>query len=57
MVNMMLINKIAITLMVIYCIGDPTGQYLNWLGDVKVYLVAAAISIVSLPWVVSIFDS
>ena len=53
----MLINKIAVTLMVIYFIGDPTGQYLNWLGDVKVYLVAVTVSIVSLPWVVSMFDS
>jgi hypothetical protein len=57
MVTMMLINKFAITLMVIYFIGDPTGLYLNWLGDVKVYLIAAAVSIVSLPWVASIFDS
>ena len=54
---MMLLNKLAITLMVIYFLGDPTGQYLNWLGDVKVYLVATAISIVSLPWVVSVFDN
>jgi hypothetical protein len=57
MVTMMLINKFAIILMLIYFMGDPTGQYLNWLGDVKVYLVAVALSIVSLPWVASIFDS
>jgi hypothetical protein len=44
-------NKIIIALMAIYFLGDPDLQYLAWLGDMKVYLVAAAIALVSMPWI------
>jgi hypothetical protein len=49
-------NKIIIALMAIYFLGDPQLQYLAWLGDLKVYLVAAAIALVSMPWIASQLD-
>jgi hypothetical protein len=49
-------NKIIITLMAIYFIGDPHLQYLSWLGDLKLYIVAAAIALVSMPWIASQLD-
>jgi hypothetical protein len=45
------VNKIIIGLMAIYFLGDPDLQYLSWLGDLKLYLVAAAIALVSMPWI------
>ena len=33
-------NKIIITLMAIYFVGDPHLQYLSWLGELKLYVVA-----------------
>ena len=48
--------KIIITLMAIYFPGDPDLQYLVWLGDLKLYLVAAAIALVSMPWIISQLD-
>ena len=49
-------NKVIIALMAIYFIGDPSLQYLAWLGDLKVYTVAAAIALVSMPWIASQLD-
>jgi hypothetical protein len=49
-------NKIIIALMTIYFLGDPQLQYLTWLGDMKLYLVAAAIALVSMPWITSQLD-
>jgi hypothetical protein len=49
-------NKVIITLMVIYFLGDPDLQYLAWLGDLKVYVVAAALSLISMPWIASQLD-
>ncbi len=49
-------NKMIITLMVIYFLGDPSLQYLAWLGALKIYVVAAAITLVSMPWVASHLD-
>jgi len=49
-------NKVMIALMAIYFLGDPDLQYLAWLGDLKVYLVAAAIALVSMPWIASQLD-
>jgi hypothetical protein len=43
--------------MVIYFLGDPDLQYLPWLGDLKVYVVVAALSLVSMPWNASQFNS
>jgi len=37
-------------------IGDPGLQYLAWLGELKVYIVAAAIALVSMPWIASQLD-
>jgi len=49
-------NKVMIALMTIYFLGDPDLHYLAWLGDLKVYLVAAAIALVSMPWIASQLD-
>jgi hypothetical protein len=49
-------NKVIIALMAIYFIGDPGLQYLAWLGELKVYIVAAAIAAVSMPWIASQLD-
>jgi hypothetical protein len=49
-------NKIIITLMAIYLVGDPHLQYLSWLGDLKLHIVAAAIALVSMPWIAEQLD-
>jgi hypothetical protein len=49
-------NKIFIALMAIYFLGDPDLHYLAWLGDLKLYAVAAALSLVSMPWIASQLD-
>jgi hypothetical protein len=50
------VNKIIIALMAIYFLGDPDLQYLSWLGDMKLYIVAAAIALVSMPWIAAQLD-
>jgi hypothetical protein len=49
-------NKTIITLMAIYFVGDPHLQYLSWLGDLKFYVVAATLALVSMPWIASQLD-
>lgn len=49
-------NKVFIALMAIYFLGDPDLHYLAWLGDLKLYAVAAALSLVSMPWIASQLD-
>jgi hypothetical protein len=49
-------NKIIIGLMAIYFLGDPDLHYLSWLGDLKLYVVAAALALVSMPWIASQID-
>ncbi len=49
-------HKLFIGLMVILFLGDPSLQSLAWLGEMKTYLVAATIALVSLPFVVSQID-
>lgn len=49
-------HKLFIGLMAIFLLGDPGLQTLAWLGDMKVYLVAAAVALVSMPFVVSQLD-
>jgi len=49
-------HKLMIVLMVIFFLGDPGLQTLAWLGEMKVYMVAAAIAMVSMPFVVSQLD-
>ena len=49
-------HKYIIGLMVIFFLGDPSLQTLAWLGDIKVYIVTAAIALVSIPFVVSQLD-
>jgi hypothetical protein len=49
-------NKIIIALMATYFVGDPHLQYLAWLGDLKLYIVAAAIALVSMPWIAEQLD-
>ena len=50
------VNKIIVGLMAIYFLGDPQLQYLSWLGDLKIYAVAAALALVSMPWIASQLD-
>ncbi len=49
-------NKLFIGLMVLLFLGDPGLQTLAWLGEMKIYLVAAAIALVTMPLVVSQID-
>ena len=49
-------HKLIIGLMVIFFLGDPSLQILAWLGDMKTYIVTAAIAMVSLPFVISQLD-
>jgi hypothetical protein len=49
-------HKLIIGLMVIFFLGDPSMQTLAWLGEMKLYIVAAVIAMVSIPFVVSQLD-
>ncbi len=49
-------HKLFIGLMVIFFLGDPSLPTLVWLGEMKVYMVAAAIALVCMSSVVSQFD-
>jgi hypothetical protein len=49
-------HKLIIGLMVIFFLGDPSLQTLAWLGEMKIYIVAAAIAVVSIPFVTSQLD-
>jgi len=49
-------HKVFIGLMVIFFLGDPSLQTLAWLGEMKLYIVAAAIAMVSIPFVTSQLD-
>jgi hypothetical protein len=49
-------HKLIIGLMVIFFLGDPSLQTLTWLGEMKLYIVAAAVALVSIPFVSSVLD-
>ena len=49
-------HKLIIGLMVIFFLGDPGMETIAWLGDVKNYVVTAAIALVSVPFIVSQLD-
>ena len=49
-------HKVFIGLMVIFFLGDPSLQTLAWLGEMKLYIVAAAIAMVSIPFVITQLD-
>ncbi len=51
-----IMNKIIIALITIYFLGDPYLQYLSLLGDLKIYVGAAALSLASMPWVAELLD-
>ena len=42
--------------MVIFFLGDSGLETLAWLGEMKIYMVAAAVALVSIPFVVSQLD-
>jgi hypothetical protein len=42
--------------MAIYFLSDPRFQYPSWLGNLKLQVVAAALSLVSMPWIASQLD-
>jgi hypothetical protein len=50
------INELIIGLIVIIFLGDHSFQTLAWLGEIKTYMDAAAIALVSIPLVVSEID-
>jgi hypothetical protein len=49
-------NKIFIALMIVFFVGDPGMETIAWLGDMKNYIVAAAIALCSMPFIVSQLD-
>jgi len=49
-------HKLIIGLMIIFFLGDPSLQTLAWLGEMKTYIVAASIALVTIPFVVSQLD-
>ena len=49
-------NKIFIALMVIFFLGDPGMETLAWLGDIRNYVVAAAVALISTPFIISQLD-
>ena len=56
MVTEINMHKVFIGLMVIFFLGDPSLQTLAWLGEMKLYIVAAAVAMVSIPFVISQLD-
>ena len=49
-------NKFIIVLMVIYFLVDPDLLYLTWPDDLKIHVVAAALLLVSRPWIADQFN-
>ena len=49
-------HKLIIGLMVIFFLGDPGMETIAWLGDMKNYVITAAIALVSMPFIVSQLD-
>jgi hypothetical protein len=49
-------TKIIVGLMAIYFLGDPNLQYLPWLGNLKLYVAAAALALVSTAWIAAQLD-
>lgn len=49
-------NKIFFALMIIFFAGDPGLETLSWLGDMKIYVVAAAVALCSMPFIASQLD-
>jgi len=49
-------HKLIIGLMVVFFLGDPGMETIAWLGDMKSYVVTAAIALVSMPFIVSQLD-
>ena len=46
-------NRLLAILFLIYLAGDPTLSMLEVFSDAKEYIVAAVLSIIMVPWVVS----
>ena len=49
-------NKIFFALLIIFFMGDPGLETLSWLGDMKIYVVAAAVALCSMPFIASQLD-
>lgn len=49
-------HKLIIGLMIIFFLGDPSMETISWLGDMKYYVITAAITLVSMPFIVSQLD-
>jgi len=49
-------NRLILALMVIFFLGDPGMETISWLGEMKNYVIAAVLALVSMPFVVSQLD-
>jgi hypothetical protein len=49
-------HKYIIGLMVIFFLGDPGMETIAWLGDMKNYVITAAIALASMPFIISQLD-
>jgi hypothetical protein len=49
-------NRIFVALMNIFFAGDPGMETLYWLGDMKNYVVPAAVALCSVPFIVPQLD-
>ena len=49
-------NKIFFALMIIFFVGDPGMETLSWLGDMKIYVVSAAVALCSMPFIAAQLD-
>lgn len=49
-------HRLILGLMIIFFLGDPSMETICWLGDMKYYVITAAITLVSMPLIVSQLD-
>ena len=49
-------HKLILGLMVIFFLGAPGMETITWLGDMKNYVITAAVALVSMPFIVSQLD-
>ena len=50
------VHKLILGLMVIFFLGAPGMETITWLGDMKNYVITAAVALVSMPFIVSQLD-
>lgn len=50
-------HKWFVALLALYFLGDPNLSYLEQVSGIKDFVVAIAVALVAVPWVVSQFDN